>query len=131
MENASKALIIAGAILISILLISVGIMVMSSTSGVQDQMQTQMSGTEIKAYNSQFTSYIGKNKRAADVRSLYEAVQASNASNDHKINTFTVKGSPASAAVVADLSTTKKYTISIEADATSGLYNSINVTEQQ
>lgn len=36
MENASKALIIAGAILISILLISVGILIFNSTSGVSD-----------------------------------------------------------------------------------------------
>ena len=36
MENASKALIIAGAILISILLISVGILIFNSTSGVTD-----------------------------------------------------------------------------------------------
>ena len=36
MENASKALIIAGAILISILLISVGILVFNSTKGVTD-----------------------------------------------------------------------------------------------
>jgi len=36
MENASKALIIAGAILISILLISVGILMFNSSSGVTD-----------------------------------------------------------------------------------------------
>jgi len=37
MENASKALIIAGAILISILLISLGIMLFNSSKGVTDQ----------------------------------------------------------------------------------------------
>ncbi len=35
MENASKALIIAGAILISILLISVGVLIMNSTGDTQ------------------------------------------------------------------------------------------------
>ena len=34
MENASKALVIAGAILISILLVSVGIMIYSGASGI-------------------------------------------------------------------------------------------------
>ena len=34
MENASKALIIAGAILISILLISVGVIIMNSTGDI-------------------------------------------------------------------------------------------------
>jgi len=37
MENASKALIIAGAILISILLISLGIMMFNSSKGTTDQ----------------------------------------------------------------------------------------------
>ena len=37
MENASKALIIAGAILIAILLISLGILVFKASSGTTDQ----------------------------------------------------------------------------------------------
>lgn len=37
MENASKALIIAGAILISILLISLGIIMFNSSKGTSDQ----------------------------------------------------------------------------------------------
>lgn len=37
MENASKALIIAGAILISILLISLGIIMFNSSAGTSDQ----------------------------------------------------------------------------------------------
>ena len=37
MENASKALIIAGAILISILLVSLGIIMFKNSKGVTDQ----------------------------------------------------------------------------------------------
>ena len=37
MENASKALIIAGAILISILLVSLGIIMFNNSKGVTDQ----------------------------------------------------------------------------------------------
>lgn len=37
MENASKALIIAGAVLISILLISLGIIMFNSSKGTSDQ----------------------------------------------------------------------------------------------
>lgn len=39
MENASKALIIAGAILISILLISVGVLIMNSTGDTQKSLK--------------------------------------------------------------------------------------------
>ena len=59
MENASKALVIAGAILISILIIAIGMYIYSSstnsiTSGIR-QMDTQ----ERQAFNSQWTSYEG------------------------------------------------------------------------
>ena len=40
MENASKALIIAGAILVSILLISVGVIIINSTGKMTDQVGT-------------------------------------------------------------------------------------------
>lgn len=78
MENASKALIIAGAILLSILLISLGIMVYNnakSTVGSAD-----MSETEMQAFNGKFSSYLGTNVTANQVYSLCETVQTSNQS---------------------------------------------------
>jgi len=49
MENASKALIIAGAILISILLISVGILIFNSISGITDNASTTDDAMELAA----------------------------------------------------------------------------------
>ena len=49
MENASKALIIAGAILISILLISVGILIFNSTRGFTDNASATDNAMEIAA----------------------------------------------------------------------------------
>ena len=52
MENASKALIIAGAILLAILLISLGIIIFSQA---QDTINNSgMSQAELQTYNSQF-----------------------------------------------------------------------------
>ena len=54
MENASKALIIAGAILLSILLISLGIMIFNQAqTTVQD---SGMSQAEISTFNSKFNT---------------------------------------------------------------------------
>ena len=78
MENASKALIIAGAILISILLISIGIMVINSAGGLTETAQKSMDKQTLDAFNAQFTSYEGNNVRGATVRDLYSAVIASN-----------------------------------------------------
>ena len=140
MENASKALIIAGAILISILLISVAIMVISSTQGVQDQMGQQMDSTEKSTFNAQFTNYAGTNRSASQVKSLYEKVVASNASNPNKVY-MTIGGAAATASNVGGLDTKKKYKVVVEdkgvgsatAAATGtadGVYDTITVTAQ-
>jgi len=85
MENASKALIIAGAILISILLISVGIIIMNSAGNITDQAGSQTGSMAIQSFNAQFTRYEGSNKTASEVRSLISAIEASNASNANKV----------------------------------------------
>ena len=59
MENASKALLIAGAILIVILLIGIGMLIYSKSTGVVDTATNAMSDHEIQAFNTQFTPYEG------------------------------------------------------------------------
>ena len=77
MENASKALIIAGAILLSILLVSVGMMVYRNAknnigSGNIDKQ-------DIEAFNLEWENYEGTGKTADEVRGMVQAVIASNA----------------------------------------------------
>lgn len=60
MENASKALIIAGAILLSILIIAIGMYIYTSAQAQVTNSITNMSTSEIEAYNSNFTQYSGK-----------------------------------------------------------------------
>ena len=60
MENASKALIIAGAILLAILIISLGIMIYQQAS------------------NQKFIQYTGTNVRGAQVNSLLNQIQTNN-----------------------------------------------------
>ena len=114
MENASKALIIAGAILISILLISVGIMVMNSTDEVTGGMQQQMDSTAIQTFNSQFSNYIGT-QSASVARSLCSTVIANNATSSHQV---TVNGKATSAEISAEsaaLDTKNNYLIHTDA----------------
>jgi len=151
MENASKALIIAGAILISILLISVAIMVISSTQGTQDQMAQQMDATEKSSFNAQFTNFSGTGRTSTQVKMLFEKVTASNASNANKVkmtvsSTATASTTQATAADIANLSNSSRYKIVVEdkgvASGTSsavtvdttktadGLYDTITVTKE-
>ena len=55
MENASKALIIAGAILISILLISVGIIIMNAINDPVSKGADAATSQATQIFNSQFT----------------------------------------------------------------------------
>lgn len=58
MENASKALIIAGAILLSILIIALGIYVFNMAKGATNT--DQLDAVEKQTFNSSFTQYEGK-----------------------------------------------------------------------
>ena len=81
MENASKALIIAGAILISILLISLGILIYNQASNITSG--DQMSEVEITSFNSKFTQYQGK-KNGSQVKSLLQQIVSNNANEENK-----------------------------------------------
>ena len=57
MENASKALIIAGAILVSILIVSLGVLIFNNFSESAKDM-ANMDKEEIAAFNSKITPYL-------------------------------------------------------------------------
>jgi len=79
MENASKALIIAGAILLSIIIISLGIVVV--TNARNSMKGADLSDTQIQTFNSKFTAFTGaagKTISASELSSLLETVMTSN-----------------------------------------------------
>ena len=77
MENASKALLIAGAILICIVLISVGMLVLNSTTDVTDQVGDITTSQAAQSFNSNFTGYTGKQK-GSSVKQLMASIATSN-----------------------------------------------------
>lgn len=77
MENASKALIIAGAILLSILIIALGVFVFNQAKSAVGN--TGLSDQEVAAFNSKFDSYEGKQK-GSSVKALINAVRNYNKS---------------------------------------------------
>lgn len=78
MENASKALLIAGAILIAILLIGIGMMVFGNISGITGQSSQQMDAMEIQMFNSKFVQYEGENVSGSNVKALINNINANN-----------------------------------------------------
>ena len=128
MENASKALIIAGAILLAILLISLGIIIFSQA---QDTINNSgMSQAELQTYNSQFLKYEGSQKGTV-VKSMIQEVLAVN-NNGSSVDKIKVMYGGADLAAstnpTSGIDSSKTYTVTLEYDSSTGRVSQINIT---
>lgn len=123
MENASKALIIAGAILLAILIISLGIMIYNQASGVVNN--NAMSEVDITTFNQKFEQYVGDKVRGANVIALISAVKSNNEVNSGDASKqVKLDGKTES----SQIGTGKTYKVSIT-DYKNGLVSQITITE--
>ncbi len=113
MENASKALIIAGAILISILIVTLGVIIYNNVSGIASG--TNLDSQEITAHNSPFEGYFGNYVSGSNVKALLTQVQANNSAanrNDEAIgNVISVIDKDGNAVTSSSIRTGKMYTV--------------------
>ena len=128
MENASKALIIAGAILLAILIISLGIMIYNQASGVVNN--NAMTEVEVTSFNQKFEQYMGDKVRGANVNSLVNAVKTNNMATDDESEQVTVTGDvqvDKTGKVTGSASTGKTYKVEATTYTTGGLIETISV----
>ncbi len=86
MENAAKALLIAGAVLIVIALISLGVYIISSQKGTIETSKDAGDVTQIAIHNNNFLQYVGSGKSGSEVKNLLTYIQTYNIrSEDDKI----------------------------------------------
>lgn len=78
MENASKALIMAASVLIGIVIASMAVYLFTSFSGSINEMQGQMEEGQLQKFNSQFTSYVGKENLT-----IYDVITVANLAIDN------------------------------------------------
>lgn len=83
MENASKALIIAGAILLSIAIIGIGMYIY--TTAQQTIQSANMSQQEITTYNSEFIKYEGT-QNGSNVKALLQTIRSHNSVNADEVS---------------------------------------------
>lgn len=131
MENASKALIIAGAILLSILLISLGIMIFTQA---QDATKNSgMSQAQVSTFNNKFSKYEGKKIKGSEVRGLIQEIIASNGDEDNKnakpARTISVTGVITNTNKTDAIKASKSYEVSLTAYNTEGYVTQIKITE--
>ena len=81
MENASKALLMAGAVLIGVMLLSFMVMIFYIFGNFSKEQQAQISDKTTQQFNMQFLIYEGKNKNAHDVVSVIHLVKDIKAGN--------------------------------------------------
>lgn len=109
MENASKALIIAGAILLAILLISLGIFIFNQA---QDTVNNSgMTEAEISSFNNKFLKYEGTQKGSV-VKSAVNEVIASN--SDANLPDVKVNNKTGTSITTDGIETKKSYTITLK-----------------
>jgi hypothetical protein len=75
MENASKALIIAGSIIISLVIVSLGILVYRRVSGTVTN--ANLDQQQIEAHNSDYEAYFGEDIQRLDCAAVKAAFEPS------------------------------------------------------
>lgn len=91
MENASKALIIAGAILLSILIISLGIMIFQNAKEVVDG--NAMNEVANSQFNEKFNQYTGDKVKGTNVKAMVKAVIQHNLQQEDESTQVIITGS--------------------------------------
>ncbi len=135
MENASKALLIAGAILIAILLIGIAMMVFGNISGITGIVGQQVGTMEIQAFNKQFEQYAGENVSGSNVKTLISNINASNATYaddtskqiDASTGSIVTSTGTSPKVLSGTIGTNYRYRVSFGKDA-SGFINSVTIT---
>lgn len=134
MENASKALIIAGAILLSILIIGLGMAVFNNVK--ENLSGANLDKEQITAFNSQFEDYLGDNVKGTSVRTLCSNIQASNATEENerqiKITYGTNKEVTSQSEIMtlrSSIKTGKYYKVTATYSTTTKLIDSITIED--
>ena len=127
MENATKALLIAGAVLIVILLIGVGMLIFNSSTQPVQTAVTQMSAQDKSIFNAQFENYAGV-QNGTSVRTLLANVISSNAVYDAQVSANTKTTADEISTLRTGISLSKKYTVTL-GYTDDGLVNAVTYSE--
>ena len=127
MENATKALLIAGAVLIVILLIGVGMLIFNSSTQPVQTAVTQMAAQDKQIFNAQFENYAGV-QNGTSVRTLLANVISSNAVYDAQVSANTKTTADEISTLRTGISLSKKYTVTL-GYTDDGLVNAVTYSE--
>jgi len=145
MENASKALIIAGAILLSILIIGLGMFIYTQAANVMGD--ANLNKEQVQAYNTQFENYEGK-QSGTQVRALLSLIRSHNNANidDETLQVGVAKAIGTEGAAVAEggaqanlsnintlralIKAGKSYRVTFSYDSASGYITAVTIANE-
>lgn len=136
MENATKALLIAAAVLVAILIISLGLVVYNMSA--QTVQSVDLSQQEVQAQNEQFERYLGDNQRGNQVNAMLSQVLTNNTTQTDAGRKVTVYwGADSSSVYLASSSTSsakkvdtgRTYAVTEDRDAKTGLIMGIHIVQ--
>ena len=112
MENASKALIIAGAILLAILIIALGVFIFNKAKSATNM--DDLSNQQVEAHNSTFQNYEG-NINGTQAKALIDAIRNNNQQmpDDGDVTISNTKATADLTKLKNAFDPTKQYTVSI------------------
>lgn len=130
MENASKALIIAGAILVAILLISVGVIIIQNANIDPSSTFSEM---EISQFNEKWTKYESPKQSASQVKALLSQIDASNSAEGASSNKdlkYVQLDAASAVKTRADVKPSKTYKVECsDINPADGFIDTIKITE--
>lgn len=138
MENATKALLIAAAVLVAILIISLGLVVYNMAAETVNN-SANLSEYEIQSFNEKFTKYLGENMSGTTVNAMINTVFNHNLAQEdenagRKVSvvvdgTTIIDRTDTQAVSPSKVDTGKRYTVTATYDPTSKLIDVITVEE--
>ncbi len=138
MENATKALLIAAAVLIAIILISLGVSIVSSAQDQINQSSSALDTAEIESFNSKFRSYEGTAVSGTKCKTLARAVVQNNlsqADESKRVNLYIdgavkIASTATNPTVPSEIGSGYRYDVECKTDA-SGLIKDIYLKKKQ
>ena len=137
MENATKALLIAAAVLVAILIISLGLVVYNMAAETVGGIN--LSEQEVAAHNETFIRYEGPSQRGSQVNAMLRSVLSHNMDEENAgkkvtvyngTNSTSVWLSSTATSISKNADTGRTYTVTTVRDANSGLITEIHVVQK-
>ena len=129
MDNASKALIMAGAVMIAILIISLGVLLFNMAASHTENVQNELTQQEILGYNQKYSRFAGDNVTGSDAKSLILLIEQHNNDAEERDNYGTISISGISKA--KDIDSSKRYDITMSSYDSIGIVTGVSISVSQ